>query len=420
MSKKTKHKKAHSRSSNKKEAEAIQRKLFLKNFKTIMEAWGVGDLYSKIPPEEKKLFTKVRFRNFRVEAKQGSQVNRQDLRFFRDFTSWFLKENIFPCGYGDQMISINDYFTAGHTFMSVFSNIDTSSFEGADRLKKAANEYRMFMARYDNPFESHLAKLIHFLLYTTSRPDRLLYTIRMDTMQVYSGGKPIGVSVCMYFRSEKPNKRQVTLEKKKRIAYRVGVPDISGENITWVTIPHNLLVPDYSGKHEQLDMYIQSHALHRFDERTRGLSHVDILRISLNYSLMDPTIVEYKDGKGLLAFTHGNRKFGYFVFTIIDDMLVIRTFLFLTNSGTPEGKKIDKLLGIRKIDKQYLELDTAYTFLHTDLLNSPWLCDLLVEAGCEQICDMATDSMEDNRKTGYALDAVRYLGLPETVYSEFA
>ena len=91
MSKKTKHtkrKKAHSRGSNKKEAEAIQRKLFLKNFKTIMEAWGVGDLYSKIPPEEKKCFTKVRFRNFRVEAKQGSQVNRQDLRFFRGFTSF--------------------------------------------------------------------------------------------------------------------------------------------------------------------------------------------------------------------------------------------------------------------------------------------------------------------------------------------
>ncbi len=73
-----------------------------------------------------------------------------------------------------------------------------------------------------------------------------------------------------------------------------------------------------------------------------------------------------------------------------------------------------------KIDKQYLELDTAYAFLHTDLLNSPWLCDLLVEAGCEQLCDLVSDGTEENRKTGYALDAVRYLGLPETVYSEFS
>jgi hypothetical protein len=99
-------------------------------------------------------------------------------------------------------------------------------------------------------------------------------------------------------------------------------------------------------------------------------------------------------------------------------MLLLRTFLFLTNTGTPEGKKLDKLLGIRKIDKQYLELDTAYAFMNTDLLNSPWLCDLLVEAGCEQLCDIAADTMEDSRKAGYALDAARYLGLPETVYSE--
>ena len=419
MSKKTKHKKARLRGSNKKETEAIKKKLFQKSFINLMDAMGIGDLYSEIPLAQKKLIAKARFRNLRIEVEQGSQVNRQDLRFFKGITSMYLKKNSIPFGPGGQMISLNDYFTAGYTFMSFFGNIDESSFEGADQLRKAAIEFKSYMQKEDNPYHSYLAKLIHGLLFFTSRPDRLIYSIRMGTIRLYSGSKMIGLSVCIYFRSQKPIKRQVILEKKKRIAYRVGVPDKSGENIVWVKIPHNLLVSNYSGKHEQLDMYIQSHALHRFDERIRGLDTVEGLRLSLNYSLKDPTIVEYKDGIGLLEFTHANKKFGYFVFNLIDDMLILRTFLFLTNSGTPEGKKIDKLLGIRKIDKQYLALDTAYTFMHTDLLNSPWLCDLLVEAGCEQLCDMATDGMVDNRKTGYALDAVRYLGLPETVYSDF-
>lgn len=417
MSKKIKHKKARSRGPDKKETEAIQKKLFLKSLKNLMEVLGIGDFYSEIPLAQKKQITRTRFRNFRIEVEDGAQVNRQDLHFFKGITSYFLKNASVAFGSDPQSISLNDYFSTGYTFMSFFGNIDPSSFECAGQLKEAAKEFEDFMKKEDNPFSLYLAKLIHGLLFFSSRPDRLLYSTKMGTIKLYSGGKIIGLSVCLYFRSDKPKKCQIILEKKKRVAYRVGVPGQSKENIEWVKVPHNLLVSNYSGKHEQLDMYIQSHALHRFDERIRGLDTEESLGLSLNYSLCDPTIVEYKDGSGLLEFTLRDKKFGYFVFTIIDNMLVIRTFLFLTNSGTPEGKKIDKLMGVRKIDKQYLELDTAYAFMHTDLLNSPWLCDLLVKAGCEQLCDLATDDMVDNRKAGYALDAVRYLGLPETIYS---
>ncbi|MBN2035469.1 MAG: hypothetical protein JW768_01885 [Chitinispirillaceae bacterium] len=421
MSKKTRHKKrkkARPNGADRKEAEAIKKKLFLQSLKKLMEALGIGDLYGAIPPSQKMVLVKSRFRNFRVEVEQGSQVQGRDLRFFKGITDWFLKKNSLPIGPGNQTISLNDYFTTGYTFMSFFQNIDTASFEGADRLKKAAREFKTWMMKEDNPFVLRLAKLIHYLLFSSSRPDRTLYTVRMGSIRICSGSRPIGISVCLYFRSEKPPVRQVTLEEKKRIAYRVGVPDMSGQSIVWVNIPHGLLGSHYSGKHERFDLYIQSHALHRFDERVRGLDSTDSLILSLNYSLKDPAVAEYANGSGLIAFIHAKKKFGYFTFTLIDDMLVIRTFLFLTNSGTPEGKRIDRLLGIRKMDKQYLELDTAYAFTHTDLLNSPWLCDLLVEAGCEQLCDMVAEDTVNDRKPGYALQAARYLGLPETIHAE--
>ncbi len=383
-----------------------------------MESMGIGELYNNIPPAQKKRMVRVRFRNFRVEVEEGSQVNKKDLRSFRGSTSYLMKKSSIPIKDDNQKISLHDYFTAGFTFMTFFKDIDESSFEGAVRVKEAAEEFMNNMNKDGNPFEIHFAKFIHVILFYASRPDRVIYAIRMGTIRLYSGGKHIGVSACLYFRSQKPVKRKVILEKKKRIAYRVGVPDRSGENIEWVTLPRNFLLSDYSVKHKPLDMYIQSHALRRFDERTRGLDSEEGLRYHLNTSLSDLAVAEYKNGSGLLEFIHKEKKLGYFVFTLLDDILLLRTFLFLTNSGTPEGKKIDRLLRIRKADKQYLEMDTAYAFMNTDLLSSPWLCDLLVEAGCEQLCDIVTEDIEDNRKTGYALDAARYLGLPETIYSE--
>ncbi len=418
MNKKTKKKKARARNQNKKESEAIQRKLFLNSLQNLMEVLGIGDLYKIIPSAEKKIMTRTRFRNFRVEVEEGSQINSKDLRFVKEITSLYMKNVSFAFGSDEQRIYLHDYFTAGLTFMAHFNGIDNSAFEGAYELKVAAKEFESYMHQDDNPFNEQLVHLTYSLLFLISRPDQLMYLTRMGHIPICSGGTMVGASGCLFIRSQKPEKRQFTLDKKKRVAYRVGVPDYSGEDIAWVNLPRNFLLSKYSKKHEQFDLYIQSHALLRFDERTRGLGTEGSLKLSLNGSLVEPIIVEYRDGKGLLAFNYDGKRFGYFVFTLLDDVLLIRTFLFLTNSGTPEGRKVDKLLGVRKMDKQYLELDTAYAFLHTDLLNSPWLCDLLVEAGCEQLCDLAAEGLEDNLKTGYALDAVRYLGLPDTVYSE--
>jgi hypothetical protein len=319
MKKKRKHKKARARSANRKEIEGLQRKQFLKSLQNMMEVLGIGNLYTIIPHAQKKLLAKTRFRNFRVEAEEGAAVNKKDLRFIKEIISLYLKNVGVAFGPDEQMIYLHEFFTAGYTFMAHFKDIDESSFEGADELKAAALEFERYFYQEDNPFNKHLLNLIRCMLLFTSRPDRCIYLINLGAIPVYSGNKPVGLSVCIYIRSQKPVKSQVTLEEKKRITYRFGVPDCAGEGITWVTLPRDYLLNKYAIKHKPLDLYIQSHALHRFDERTRGLGPEGILRLSLNDSLEFPTIVEYKDGKGLLAFTYEEKRFGYFAFTFIDD-----------------------------------------------------------------------------------------------------
>jgi hypothetical protein len=227
-----------------------------------------------------------------------------------------------------------------------------------------------------------------------------------------------GFSNCIYIRSERPSKRVVAFGGERRVAYRAGVPSPSGESVVWLTVPRNLLSSRNDAKNAELDMYVQAHALHRFDERMRGLDDQLGLGRSLNFSLRDAVVCRHNGDEGLIEFTHDGKRLGYFAFTCTETMLVVRTFLFLTNSGTPEGVKLDDLLGTRKIDKNYLGIDSIFAFLHTDLLSSPWLCDALVEAGCEQLCDLASDFRAKKQASGYALDATRYLGLPETVLAE--
>jgi hypothetical protein len=43
--------------------------------------------------------------------------------------------------------------------------------------------------------------------------------------------------------------------------------------------------------------------------------------------------------------------------TLNEGKLVIRSFLFLTNDGTPEGWKLRALTGLAKRDKKYLEIE---------------------------------------------------------------
>lgn len=420
MKKKSRCKKNRICRTKKNENPVIGKKDFLKRVYQFMKTLGIGHLYAKIPLEQKRRMAKYRMRSFRIEPEQGTQMDKKYLHYLRSTVSSYLKEMGNFLGDSTALVSLHDYFTVGYTCLFFFNTIKPDAFEGADELCEATKKLQHLMEDRENPFEFDLASLLRTLAFFSSRPDRLLCTIRTGTIDSFVNGHFVGMSSCAYVKKEKPKTRHITVDGIKRVVFRVGVPDKMSSTIKWIQVPCKKLSSDYSNNEKILDMYIQSHAMHRFLERTRGLDLPEGLRAALNISLKYPTIVEYRNNRGLLAFTLKNGRLGYFIFTIIDNMLIIKTFLFLTSSGTPEGRKLDRILGIRKIDKKYLSLDSAYAFMHTDILNSPWLCDILVQAGCGQLCDIVAERMEYkiNRKVGYALDTARYLGLPETVYSE--
>jgi len=100
-------------------------------------------------------------------------------------------------------------------------------------------------------------------------------------------------------------------------------------------------------------LYIEHHALNRFEERT--FSPKDYVQIYLAKAFIygTPEVIVYR-GQVLIACHCARHKVGYFLVSYHGDKWVIRTFLFLTNEGTPEGTKLKEIVGLEKEDAKYL------------------------------------------------------------------
>lgn len=73
---------------------------------------------------------------------------------------------------------------------------------------------------------------------------------------------------------------------------------------------------------------------------------------------------------------------------IIDEKIVLRTFLFLTNNGTPEGEKLHEHTGIMKEDKMYLTIDKFSSFIHSDIKYNDHIKDIFIKAGCQSLFEV--------------------------------
>jgi hypothetical protein len=141
-------------------------------------------------------------------------------------------------------------------------------------------------------------------------------------------------------------------------------------------------------------IYVQQHALMRLVERT-GFKVISYAMIQLNICVLLPVIHKLSGNRFLLEYTIEGLKVGYFLCERVDDYVLIRTFLFLTNRGTPEGDKLAQLTNLQKADREYLSIDNLSTLLGSDITENEAICKLFRKAGCQSILDLC-EKAKDN------------------------
>ncbi len=134
-------------------------------------------------------------------------------------------------------------------------------------------------------------------------------------------------------------------------------------------------------------LFVQAHVLHRFSERC-DLLHPGIGATLLALAALTPRFVRAPDGALLLRVAIADQTLGYLVVEPVGDKLVARTFLFVTQAGTPEGDKLTAEIRIRAQERRFLELDRLSTFLKTDLLHDAGLRAIFDRCGLQNMLDV--------------------------------
>ncbi len=114
-------------------------------------------------------------------------------------------------------------------------------------------------------------------------------------------------------------------------------------------------------------------------------------------------------------------KAGYFRFDVVGNIIVVKTFLFLTNSGTPEGDLLAKNTGLKVLDMKYLTIDKLSTFMSSDIANNVQINKIFTDAGCQSLFELyakvADICTKHSNQTPFAR-MLDYIGINEASIKE--
>jgi hypothetical protein len=138
-------------------------------------------------------------------------------------------------------------------------------------------------------------------------------------------------------------------------------------------------------------IYAQSHALRQLRSRVNVAALGNYLEAWLAESLMEPRIADEAggaEGQVLVEYRIREQLLGYLVLSVLEDVAVVRTFLFLTMEGTPEGRRLRARLRVSRREVDWLGLSELSTFTQTDLRADPVMRPILDSCGCGHLFEL--------------------------------
>lgn len=278
-------------------------------------------------------------------------------------------------------------------------------------LRKLAAEGKALAEKFQHQeMASSVIPLVGELLGAAAahhRIDKQLISFTIDRQNTPSGRARVVVA----FTLTEPQECQVEIEANRRRVFRCGGNRGPHVPLVWVEWPEDLAGVNPKG--QPLQVWVQSHALRRMEERLKSLG-TDQTHFWMWESLREPEIVSREGDSFTVAYHYLHHRLGYLLVRRIDDMLVVTTFLFLTMNGTPEARMLYDALRLRRSEIEYQHLDSLTTFTHTDLLDDPDLLAIFRQCGCGHLAELRAGS--GKQCNAYAAELRKYLRLDEEKY----
>jgi len=344
-----------------------------------------------------------------VEA-PNEEIPDDILRRMRHLLTELLKKERVPLVKAGIETSLPEFISCGDTLRFYLVELKDSAYPKAAEVKKAMEPYALFEEGSNEAFRKILEAFDAAELACNDLSSHLYWLERKVNFRPYGTR---GIESLVLVHKHVPEKIHVVFDETSRPAIRVSWASEAYQGAVAMFVrPAQLGFPD-NGEDERINVYIQMHALERLRERLDCIP-TGLIDAHLCGSFVEPSIHHEKNGTVLIEYKIGEIKAGYLVSEIKDNALVIRTFLFVTNGGTPEGRRLQEICGLGRLDREFLAIDKLSTFMATDLRSDKEVERLFLEAGCECLIQLHDAAAGFNMKEGMpsAMEKMRkYFGL---------
>ncbi len=375
---------------------ALQAYKFRMRILEICDIFGAREYMESLPIQEYFYLFQIRFRPIKVIGMEEINFPRGTVGMLRKhLKEKFLEINTFSFPGYEGEVCYSDYFTYILTLRHWYRTLDKDTKLNKERLAQELHPLLALGDLPDNP-EQMLVFYLRLLGSSISEtPEKFCYYFEKDD-EIIGEYPQLMVRVRLTLKVAATDKKHVKFSGgENREVFSVFGWDRKGlflaslksEDLDSKTVIKGLTFP----------VYMQNHATERLKERLDVFTVPELI-LHIGESVLKKQVVPDGPNRGLLGYYFYGYLLGYLVLEIIDGIIVIRTFLFLTNDSTPEGKKLNKILGVAKLDKKYTGLDQLSTFIHGDLKEDEQLYKALKDAGCSILLNMNSIILDHTQK----------------------
>jgi hypothetical protein len=312
----------------------------------------------------------LRVQVVRPRAKFGFQVGSKYLQKLNNHIQHYLRIPMVPCG---------EYALSTDMYCCLYALVYAREYFilGEDRKQFFKEKFKIDIDLSDK--KQSLDSVLHAASYRAilalGNP-RVMY-FSYDNFVLKQDENHMARQVSPLISSYPAQSKMISIHGKHRPAFRLSVPYVNN-GLKNMTVSADLLGDFYTGSQQEIDLYIQSHALNRLQERL-DILHQAYLNFYLWFNTCQITEFVFYKNYLLLPVLIEDIRVGYFFANVIGDSLVFRTFLFITHSSTPEGDKLKEITGLQKSDIKYWHIDRLSTIIEAD--KHPKIKVLFNEAG---------------------------------------
>jgi len=367
----------------------------------VCEACGAGDLFDSRTEWERNYFEAARVPPVQLRKAAGHEIPTEVFSRLDALFRATIQKDVVRVPPSKMPIGLGEFLRAEAALRGIYSYSLTKTQERAARWVKQLEPFKSFVDDKDDVVMSPMMKLWTLMSYfgaVCGDMKRMVFPVQL---QWETQAKELSRMFQYFEISSMPAEHRVfQVGQQKRRAWRLLVQSV----VKLKVYPAELSTQVIPGLEDQperhLPVYVQEHVRLRMNERLDPLAEDEMDHL-LGDTMSSPKTVPLRDGAFLIELRMYHCLLGYVVAEVIDDAggpageaVLMRTFLFVTQSGTPEGDRFNQRLKVGNYEKSYFRLDRLAPFMTTDLCLDPVFQEILRECGIGDLIEVVKINRE--------------------------